>query len=399
MNTASLVSSCNTLNETNKKARFIILISVSAAYSLAIISSWLQPKLISELIGSYGLDEVTAGSVAAAEMAALAFTSMICARVFSRISYLRIICYGVLVLAIGNVISLNIESYPALISIRIISGAGAGMLLMASTAAIANFNDSDRAYGQINTVSILSGIAAFGVASIIASLVDSAVTFSIILFFVIVLTPFALLMPKDQGISLSKNSGIPVEGKRVSLDIMLITIGVFISCCVLASAWAFYFVLGERAGFSSGQIHGILAYTILFALFGSLIASVIGHRYGRFKPLVLSLILMTVSIMSLCLSSDADVYRIFTGLNLMGLYLFVPYFLGYASAFDPSGRGPAIVAGAYMLGPAVGPYMGGMVFSLFGVELLAWLTLGVNLVSLLLFSYVNSLVSGISDEE
>ena len=257
------------MNETDKKTRFIILVSVSAAYSLAIISSWLQPKLISELIGSYGLDEVSAGSVATAEMAALAFTSMLCARIFSRTSYLRIICYGVLLLVLGNVISLNIETYPALVSIRIICGAGAGMLLMASTAALANFDDSDRAYGQINTVSILSGIAAFGVASIIASLVDSAVTFSIILFFVIVLSPFALLMPKGEGISLSKNSGIPAEGKRISFDIMLITTGVFISCCVLASAWAFYFVLGERAGFSPDQIHGILAYTILFALFGS----------------------------------------------------------------------------------------------------------------------------------
>lgn len=126
----------------------------------------MQPKLIAELIDSYGLDEAAAGSVATAEMAALAFTSMICARVFSRISYLRVICCGVLLLVIGNVISLNIESYPALVSIRIISGVGAGMLLMASTAAIANFNDSDRAYGQINTVSILSGIAAFGVADI-----------------------------------------------------------------------------------------------------------------------------------------------------------------------------------------------------------------------------------------
>ena len=375
--------------ETNKKAQFKILIPVSAAYSLAIISSWLQPKLIAELIGSYGLDEVSAGSVAAVEMAALAFSSMICARVFSRISYLRIICYGVLLLVIGNIISLSIESYPALVSIRFICGIGAGMLLMASTAALADFDDSDRAYGQINTVSILSGIAVFGMASIIASLVSSAVTFSIILFFVIVLMPFALLMPKNEGISLSKNSGIPAEGKNISFDIILITTGVFISCCVLASAWAFYFVLGERAGFSSDQIHRILAYTILFALFGSLIASVIGHRYGRFKPLVLALTLMTVSIMSLSLSSDATVYRIFTGLNLMGLYLFVPYFLGYASASDPSGRGPAIVAGAYMLGPAVGPYMGGVVFNYFGVELLAWLTLGVNLVSLLLFSFVN----------
>ena len=197
------------MNETDKKTRFIILVSVSAAYSLAIISSWLQPKLISELIGSYGLDEVSAGSVATAEMAALAFTSMLCARIFSRTSYLRIICYGVLLLVLGNVISLNIGSYPALVSIRIICGAGAGMLLMASTAALANFDDSDRAYGQINTVSILSGIAAFGVASIIASLVDSAVTFSIILFFVIVLSPFALLMPKGEGISLSKNQVFP----------------------------------------------------------------------------------------------------------------------------------------------------------------------------------------------
>jgi predicted MFS family arabinose efflux permease len=377
------------MSSTKVKNHFRIMLSVSAAYTIAIISNWLQPKLIGELIGSYGLDEVSAGLIAGAEMAALAFTSMICARILSHITYLRIISYAVSLLFIGNIISLHIESFPSLLTVRIVCGVGAGMLLMVSTAAIADFDDSDSAYGQINTVSIMSGIAAFGMASVIASLVSSAVTFSIILVFVIVLMPFTFLMPKSKGISLSRKPGIQAESKNISFDIILITTGVFISCGVLAASWAFYFVLGERAGFTPDQINRILAYTILFALFGSVIASVIGHRYGRFRPLLLALILMTTSNMCLCLSSDAIVYQIFTGLNLMGLYLFVPYFLGYASASDPSGRGPAIVAGAYMLAPAVGPFLGGALFSLFGVEILAWLTLVVNLVSFLIFYVVN----------
>jgi predicted MFS family arabinose efflux permease len=164
-----------------------------------------------------------------------------------------------------------------------------------------------------------------------------------------------------------------------------------LSCSVLASAWAFYVILGELAGFGSEQINAILTFSVLFTLVGSTLASVVGHRFGRLLPSILGILMMTVSIVGLSLSRDPTHYRVLTGLNLFGLYIFVPYFLGYAAGADQSGRGPAIVAGAFMLAAAIGPYLGGIVISRFGIEYLALIAVVANSVSLALFCIVNNM--------
>ena len=345
--------------------------------------------LIGEMIGTYGLGEVDAGVVAAAEMAALAITSMICARMLTLVPFRRIIFGGILCLAVGNMASIYANSHLALISVRVFCGIGAGSLLMVASAAIAGFEDSDRAYGQINTTSILAGMAGFALAPIVSSHFGTPITFPVILTIVIVLLPFAFLMPKNLAIS-SKSATAATSGNGdMPIDITLISIGVVLSCSVLASVWAFYVVLGERAGFGPDQINVILTYAILFTLLGSIFASTIGHKFGRLAPSVGGLVIMTGAIVGLSLSHDPVVYRILTGLNLFGLYLFIPYFLGYASAADPSGRGPAIVAGAFMLAAALGPYLGGIAIGLIGIESLALIAIVANSISLALFCVID----------
>ena len=372
----------------DNKNHLRILVSAAAAYSVALASGWLLPKLVGEWISSYGMNEGAAGLVATAEMAALALTSMIGARVLTNVTYLRIISCGILLVCIGNFVSINTESYRSLIAIRILCGVGAGMLMMASSAAVADFADSDRAYGQINVVNVLTAIAAYAAAPIVFGFVTPPASYSIILIYSFLLLPFALLMPKNVGLSLSKQPEQNVECNNISLDTVLITIGVFVPCCILGAVWAFYFVLGERAGLLPDQIDSIMARTVAFALFGCALVSFIGHKYGRFGPLALGLMITAGAIMSLSLSSNAYVYQLCTGLNLLGLYIFIPYFLGYASIADPSGRGPAMVAGAYILGTAVGPYLGGIIFHSFGVEFLAWTVLISHSISLFLFYFV-----------
>ena len=152
----------------DNKNHLRILVSAAAAYSIALASGWLLTKLVGEWISSYGMNEGAAGLVATAEMAALALTSIIGARILTNVTYLRIISCGILLVCIGNFVSINTESYRSLIAIRIVCGVGAGMLMMASSAAVAGFADSDRAYGQINVVNVVTAIAAYAAAPIVA---------------------------------------------------------------------------------------------------------------------------------------------------------------------------------------------------------------------------------------
>ena len=373
---------------TNNKKQFRILVSAAAAYSLALLPSWLVPRLIGELVNSYGMTEASAGLIAAAEMMVLSLTSLLCTQFLAHASFRMIMLYGLILVGAGNFTSIFTDSYPCLIAIRMVCGLGEGILLMAASAALADFEDSDSAYGKIVTSSIITAMAFYALAPVISGIISPPVTFSMIIIGLFVLMPFVLVMPKNTDISLSGQSEKKVEDYKMSLDTILIVSGVLAAGSILGAAWAFYFVLGERVGFLPAQLDRILAYNILYALFGAGLTSIIGHKFGRFRPLLLGLILMAVATMSLGLSSNAAVYLICTGLNLFGLYLVTPYFLGYASLVDHSGRVAAMASGAIMLAAAIGPYLGGFIFQSLGVEYLAWAALLFISISVSLFIVV-----------
>jgi predicted MFS family arabinose efflux permease len=366
------------------------MVSAAAAYTLAILPSWVQPYLIMELITDYDMNEASAGAVVTAEATAIAMTSVICAGIAAHYPYFRTLLSGVILIAVGNCASIVIETFLPLLAARIVSGIGAGILLMVATAAIAGFKDSDRAYGQINCASVLSGLALYGIVPVIVASGVSHITFIVLLIFVIVLLPSVLAMPKNLSALNQTPSGRQSDAGFMSRDIVLIAMGVILSCSILASIWAFYFVLGDRAGLSAEDVNTVMIYVVVCALIATLLVSFDCQRYGRLAPLLLAIAIMTVSIVCLGLSQNPVIFRVFTGLNIFGLYLFVPYFLGYAAAVDPSGRGAAIVSGVYLAGTSIGPYLGGIVMSSLGVEFFAWIALCVNGISIALFFLVNS---------
>lgn len=367
-----------------------IIVSAAAIYSLAMLANWTQPMLVGELMGSFGISALSAGLIPAAEMAALAISSMLCAKYLPQITYRRIIAWAIILIGAGNLASIYIASYLPLLIVRIVCGIGAGLLLMVSSAVVANFDDSDRAYGQINTACVIAAMVAFAAAPLLPVENGIPLTFPILFIFVAILLPFSFAMPGNLVMSASVNSEVDSATNNISLDVVLIAIAVFISCCIFSSIWPYYVLLGERAGLPADQINIIMTYSILFTLIGSMTASFIGHKFGRLRPAALGLILMTVAIVSLSISSNTLVYRLFTGLNLLGLYIFIPYFLGYASQADHSGRGPAIVAGTFMLAAAAGPYLGGAVLSLFDIAVFAWIAPISNLIAFVLLYTVST---------
>lgn len=374
----------------DKRHQLRVILSVAAAYTLAILPSWVQPYLIMELVNNYAMDESSAGLVATVEASAIAITSMVCARVAAPFAFIKSLICGVILIVVGNLSSLFVDAFTPLIVTRTISGIGAGTLLMVSSAAIASFKDTDRAYAQINAASVISGLVVYGIVPVIVGAGISHIAFTLLLLFVVFLIPVVFAMPRNAAIPKSVLSDHENSNGYLSLEVLLISLAILLSCGILASSWAFYFILGERVGLSSEQINTAMIYVVVSALFGTLLVSFFGQKYGRLGPLTIAIVIMTISIVSLGLSQHPIVYRIFSALNIFGFYIFVPLFLGYAATADTSGRGVAVVSGVYLAGTAVGPYLGGIVVSWWGIEYFAWIALFANSISLVLFLVVHS---------
>jgi len=322
--------------------------------------------MIGELVANE-VSEVSAGLVATAEATVLALTAILAAKFSAKFRFLHLLAIGATILIAGNVASIYASNVPILLALRAFCGIGEGLLLLVSSAAIAGFKNSESAYGQINTVSVASGFTVYAVANFVAQQVAGGVAFWIYLGFALVLLPALFFMP--WGMAFCREVEVKNERTSASHDagIGWISIAIFISCCSIAAIWAFYVVLGLRAGLSETATNDVMTIGIAMAFLGSLLASFAGDRFGRLLPLFLGLAIMAVSTSVIGLSENQWAFTIFSGLNLFGLYIYVPYFLAFSAHLDPSGRGSAIAAGVFMMASAAGPYLGGVIVGSLGV--------------------------------
>jgi len=375
---------------TFNKVQNKILVASAAAYCIANIGWWVQPSLIYEVIVRYRVRESEAGLVASAEMTAIALGSVLFAKLITKIPLLQIALVGAVVALIGAALSIVVQDYNFLLMSRSVTGLGEGAMLAVASASLASFKDPDKAYGKINIVAILFGSAA------VFSLPITAKYFSIehnvfptIFVGIAILSLLIPFMPKDLNHDEGHLSSAPVAHDVLSWKLLSLIIGVFIVSVTTGAMWSFYYLLGDRAGLNEEQIHNAVAIAALISVFGALLATLIGAKFGRFLPITLGIIVLTIAIAAMSHSHHPLVFRIGAVLIVAGTYFLVPYFLGYAAAQDPSGRDAAIVAGSFLLTGAVGPYLGGFIIETFGVGSIAMIVICTNLIAWLSFFVVD----------
>src|SRR5258708_24411491 len=91
-----------------------------------------------------------------------------------------------------------------------------------------------------------------------------------------------------------------------------------------------------------------------------------GTRFGRFVPVAIALPVQIAAVSVMLASSGTLLFNIAADFYLIAGYFVMPYYLGFAAAEDPTGRGAAVVWSAYMLAAAASPYLGGAAIGQFG---------------------------------
>ena len=367
-----------------------ILVASAAAYCIANVGWWLQPSLIHEVIVRFDVGESAAGLVASAEMTAIALSAALFGKLLGRFSLRLVASIGITVSLTGAALSILVQDYDLLLMSRSITGIGEGAMLTVASASLANFRNPDRAYGTINIAGILFGSAAVFSLPVTARYfgVEHNV-FPTIFVGIAVLSLLLPLLPRSTGHSHGQLSGPPPVHGIFSLKLLILVTAVFIVSVGAGAMWSFYYLLGDKAGLNEEQIHNAVGMAALVSVFGALLATLIGNRYGRIIPVTLGILILIVAINAMSHWHHPLVFRFGAALNVVGMYFLVPYFLGYAAAQDPSGRDASIVAGAFLLTGAAGPYLGGYIIENFGAGSMGWIVFIVNVIAWHLFLLVN----------
>jgi predicted MFS family arabinose efflux permease len=122
---------------------------------------------------------------------------------------------------------------------------------------------------------------------------------------------------------------------------------------------AFMIELGHGYGLKTDFMSTILGVAGWIGAFGSLMVVFFGTRFGRFRPLLIALVLTVIGNALFLFSRSPFIYAAANiGTSVTWAFV-ISYLLGMCAAFDRTGQTAAMGGFASKLGLATGPLVGG----------------------------------------
>lgn len=363
-----------------------LILSVGAATCSANLSWFLQPLIVDDLMGSFHTSLSSATLLVTFEFLAITVTSFLIARFIHNVGFRKICLGGGLLMAGGSFATLAVHGYAATIAVRTMTGAGEGVFLMVSTAAVARLANPDRVYAQLNVANIVCGaVVSLGLPPLVERFGAHGLTLKVVAALLSAFALLSLVMPRAERFTPPQQGG---HDEPISARVILVAIASFFLALGTCATWSVYVPLGLRIGLQEVEIDRIVSYAVLAAIPAGMLATFLGARFGRLLPMSIATAAIIASIFILARSHNQSLFAICGCLNEAAMCFLVPYMFGVAAREDATGRAAAITGAAYLLTGAVGPVIAGALIDFVGSWSISWFVLIADGSAMLLFAWI-----------
>lgn len=364
----------------------VILLGV-AAYQ----TSGLKPVILDTHISYYGISVARAGDLIAGELCAAAFGTLLVS--------LRIHCWNrqamaagaLLVMTLGDGLTIFVRDASWLVAARLVAGFGHGLALGVFSGAMASSRQPDR-MGAIYTV---AGVGLTAVVPFASPILQEAIGGGglYLIFLAAALPAVACLhfFPRR-----ASNETIPSAGGEDAratpigaADTALILLAVVICYSALGGFWVYLGQFLQQAGASYARAAQVVGLGNLALVGGTLAAAMMGSRFGRRKPLLISLPAIALACVSFNLVPGSQfAYTVATILTFLAFGFFWPYCLGLWSAVDASGRVAVMGFATASLSIGIGPFVAARIVERAGLGAVIWTSSALFALSIAFFAAI-----------
>ncbi|MGB7453772.1 MAG: MFS transporter [Lysobacterales bacterium] len=175
-----------------------------------------------------------------------------------------------------------------------------------------------------------------------------------------------LLAPALSWLPSAGKSQLKLDGTRTPLPVQLrlaVWVGLFAASAFMFSAtmiWAFVERLASTAGFEPVLVGKILSLTLVFAVLGSLLAVVLGDRFGSGKPFAAATLIFLIALARLSQTTTLTDYAIGACLLTLAIGLGITYVITIVAELDMDGRYVVLTVPAIGVGVMSAPAIGGL---------------------------------------
>jgi predicted MFS family arabinose efflux permease len=317
----------------------------------------IAPILTGAMIDRLGLNSTEAGVVAGLEVLGMALPSVLLPQLTGRVAARTLALCGVVAFVIANGLSIFANTFVVLAPLRLASGLGAGLALMASTAMLARALRVERAaaYGAAIVAALIAGTVL--AATVALRTYGLQGLFGFVALCGVAALPAALAAAPTPG---------PLDAMPVGLGRVLRSplLYVMVSMMIGATAvWTFSERIGIGLGMSHEAVAGVIGATALVGVVGG-VAAALASRFGR--PWIFAFVSVAcfgLSCMWLPLASDSGSF--IAGMMVLTFFFVFtrPFITGLAVQKDPTGGLAAAVFGGATLVSAAAPILAGWLVS------------------------------------
>jgi MFS family permease len=347
---------------------------VALWYSLTLATGICSPEILAALIkpapGGLGLSISTAGVLLTVEMIANGAFGL-GARLFDRHSSRTLILTGFLATLFADIATAGVSGLGPLIALRVVAGAGLGVVTIAVSRFVAASEDPDRLSSLLLVTStVLSGavLVAFGNSS--PSVTAVFLTLAGLAVLGLATTALAAGTYAEARVVETPRSADAPGAPALLPGLFLIAAAGLLNSAD-GGLYALTSVVGEHAGVGEKMLGYILTGAMVAGVVAAVLAGRLRSATSRSYGLVANILVKACVSFTLVRVTSAGGFGALATLSSFTLFYATPLLLGASAHLDRRGRLVAQVSGALQIGAALGPAWAGGIDEFSGMRAVA----------------------------
>jgi MFS family permease len=317
----------------------------------------IMAAIVTGLIDALGITEREAGFVASANVYGAAVGAL-CAVALVRFVPWRPFAIAALLLLIGiDLASSVLRDLETLIAVRAVQGFVGGALVGVSYGIFSRTRSPDRVFGVLLVVQFgLGGLGTMFLPRLVPIFGAGVLFYALAAFSLVALLmlPFLSDYPLEE-----KRRDEPNPTRIQAWPLLLSLSAVFLFQFANMALGAYVIELGRRYGLSVDVASAAVGASTWVSIIGAVLVVALGVRIGRWRPLLIGMILAVVGTLAFHWSADPIVFVAANCITGSAWSFIIAYLLGMAAEFDRGGRSAAAAGFISKMGLASGPLVAG----------------------------------------
>jgi len=340
------------VTEVDRPATWLALVAIN---TFAAITAGVLPAIVAILVDSEHLGPADAGHVSSLYSLGGVLAGLLGLLWVRRVDRRLVLAVAITLGLCADLSAVWLHSYGMIAAGRFATGLAGSSVIIVVNSTIALSQRSERLFGLVLTSQSLLAAGLFFALPRLSW--GTAELFAALAVFWVVILPFTFLVPRTPWSATSREAAGERPGGPALLRSSVVLLVLAFLCFYIATGalWTFLYLIGEWHGISSTAVGSAMSLSMLAAIVGAAVVTLLGRRYGRSRPLIAALVANVAFTAVLLPPIGVTAYTLAVCATNLLFTFALALFLTLLGDEDPQGRllsaANIIIFGGLALGP------------------------------------------------